>query len=49
MRHPDGMLPPPPSRAADLDDDFAEGFPDPSRWITSYLPHWTDAERAAAR
>ncbi|MCI9858739.1 hypothetical protein [Microbacterium proteolyticum] len=49
MLLPDEALLALPSRTADLDDDFAEGFPGPSRWISSYLPHWTDAERAAAR
>ncbi|PTT16860.1 hypothetical protein DBR36_12005 [Microbacterium sp. HMWF026] len=42
-------LPAPPSRPADLDDDFATGAPDPSRWVSAYLPQWTTRERAAAR
>lgn len=48
MPLPTEALPPRPARAADLDDDFSRGL-DPSRWITSYLPHWTEPDRSAAR
>jgi len=41
-------LPPAPARAADLDDDFADGV-DPSRWVDAYLSHWTTPERARSR
>lgn len=42
------LLPPPPSRRPDIDDDFADG-PDPALWVAHYLPHWTTPDRSAAR
>jgi hypothetical protein len=32
-----------------LSDDFTGDVLDPDRWIDHYLPHWTTAERSAAR
>lgn len=48
MAPPPGSLPPPPTRAPDLDDDFASG-PDPRWWVPHYLPQWTVPERSHAR
>ncbi|WP_159501495.1 hypothetical protein [Microbacterium sp. 18062] len=42
------VIPPPPTRIPDLDEDFSEGL-SPERWVPSYLPHWTTPERAEAR
>lgn len=42
------VLPPQPDRAADFEDDFADGV-DPAKWIAHYLPQWTVPERSAAR
>ncbi len=41
-------MPPRPGRAPDLDDTFEAGA-DPRWWVPAYLPHWTTADRAAAR
>jgi hypothetical protein len=30
-------------------DEFSGGGLDPDRWVDHYLPHWTTAERSAAR
>jgi hypothetical protein len=43
-----GVLPDPPRRAPDVEDDFAAG-PRPDLWIAHYLPHWTTPNRSAAR
>lgn len=43
-----GELPPPPQRAPDLDEDFADGV-SAERWVPSYLPQWTTPDRAEAR
>ncbi len=42
------VLPERPSRAPDLEDDFANG-PRSDLWVTHYLPHWTTPDRSAAR
>lgn len=42
------MLPPPPDRDPDIDDDFSDGLR-LDRWVPAYLPHWTTPERAEAR
>lgn len=42
------LLPPPPDRAPDLDDDFT-GTTLSEPWTAHYLPHWTTPERSAAR
>lgn len=48
MRSPIETLPPAPTRAPDLDDDFSSGL-NPQWWVPQYLPHWTLPERSAAR
>ncbi|UAJ80219.1 glycoside hydrolase family 16 protein [Leifsonia sp. ZF2019] len=40
-------LPDAPNRRPDIDDDFRAGL-SPQRWVASYLPQWTTAERARA-
>lgn len=40
-------LPDPPSRVADIDDDFRSGL-SPARWVAHYLPQWTVPERSEA-
>jgi hypothetical protein len=42
------LLPPPPERAPDLDDDFTAPKLNDS-WTAHYLPHWTTPDRSAAR
>lgn len=42
------LLPSRPDRAADFEDDFADGI-DPAKWVAHYLPQWTVPERSAAR
>jgi hypothetical protein len=41
-------LPAPPSRVPDVADGFTAD-PDPTLWVTHYLPHWTTPDRSAAR
>ncbi|MFV0429247.1 MAG: hypothetical protein ACK5KO_07475 [Arachnia sp.] len=41
-------LPPAPSSAPDLDEDFS-GELRGDQWVQSYVPHWTTPERAQAR
>lgn len=45
---PPEKFPPSPGRAPVLDDDFSGGLTD-RWWVPAYLPHWTTADRAAAR
>jgi glycosyl hydrolase family 16 len=33
----------------DFDEDFTAPVLDPARWVAHYMPHWTTAERSAAR
>ncbi|MBD8218182.1 hypothetical protein IFU40_05985 [Microbacterium sp. CFBP 13617] len=47
MSNPPERLPAAPTRQPDLDDDFRAGL-SAERWIASYLPQWTTAERARA-
>lgn len=42
------LLPPPPDRVPDLDDDFRSDAL-AAAWVPHYLPHWTTPERSAAR
>ncbi len=48
MTFPTRAFPGQPHRPAAFDDDFRGGL-DPARWVAGYLPHWTTADRAAAR
>jgi Glycosyl hydrolases family 16 len=33
----------------EFDEDFTSPVLDPARWVAHYMPHWTTAERSAAR
>ena len=48
MSSPRDLLPPPPDRAPDIDDDFSAGFSE-QHWIPHYLPHWTTPDRSESR
>jgi hypothetical protein len=43
------LLPAPPDRTPDLDDDFPGPGLDSRVWLDHYLPHWTTPERSRAR
>jgi hypothetical protein len=42
------VLPDPPRRAPDIEDDFRDG-PRADLWVPHYLPRWTTPDRSAAR
>ena len=42
------LLPDPPSRPPDVEDDFT-GPPRADLWVDHYLPHWTTPDRSRAR
>ena len=48
LRTPGDPLSPPPTSAPAIDDDFSNGELAPV-WVPHYLPHWTTADRSAAR
>jgi hypothetical protein len=43
------LLPEPPAREPDFEDDFTGPFLAEDRWVDHYLPHWTSPERSRAR